>query len=72
LKHELSQWEFKQNGKIPGIGHTNDDTEDTTFDIVAISPNKKYFAIEVSFRFTTNGTIEPKAREAKKTSKFTS
>ena len=72
LKHELSQWEFKRNGKIPGIGHTNDDTEETTFDIVAISPNKKYFAIEVSFRFTTNGTIEPKAREAKKTSKFTS
>ena len=65
LKHELSQWEFKQNGKIPGIGHTNDDSEETTFDIVAVSPNKKYFAIEVSFQFTTNGTIERKAREAK-------
>ncbi len=65
LKHELSEWKFKQNGKIPGVGHTDDKSEETTFDIVAISPNKKYFAIEVSFQFTTNGTIERKAREAK-------
>jgi hypothetical protein len=65
LKHELPEWKFKQNGKIPGIGHTDDKSEETTFDIVAISPNRKYFAIEVSFQFTTNGTIERKAREAK-------
>ena len=45
----MSQREFKQNGKIPGTGHTNDKTEEKTFYIVAISPNKRYFAIEVSF-----------------------
>ena len=65
LKDELPLWTFKQNGKIPGIGHTDDKREETTFDIVAIAPSNKYFAIEVSFQFTTNGTIERKAREAK-------
>ncbi len=64
LRQELSTWNFKSNGKIPGISHTDDEGE-TTFDIVACSPNNQYFAIEVSFQFTTNGTIERKARESK-------
>jgi hypothetical protein len=34
------------------------------FDIIAISPNKKYCAIEVSFQVTTNSTIERKAGQA--------
>ncbi|NJR48256.1 MAG: hypothetical protein HC780_00605 [Leptolyngbyaceae cyanobacterium CSU_1_3] len=64
LKRELSGWTLKRNGKVTGISHT-DDGRETSFDIVAKSPNSKYFAIEISFQFTTNGTIERKAREAK-------
>lgn len=64
LKRELPNWILKRNGKIPGISHTNDG-RGTSFDIVALSPNGKYFAIEVSFQFTSNGTIERKCREAK-------
>ena len=66
LKHELSQWEFKRNGKIPGIGHTNDDTEDTTFDIVAISPNKKYFAIDSVFDLQPREQLNLKHTRQKK------
>jgi hypothetical protein len=64
LKGELQGWTLKRNGKIPGVSHT-DDERGTSFDIVALSPSGKYFAIEVSFQVTTNGTIERKAREAK-------
>lgn len=64
LRRELPDWTLKRGGKIPGISHT-DDERGTSFDIVASSPNGKYFAIEISFQFTTNGTIERKAREAR-------
>lgn len=64
LKRELPNWTLKRGGKIPGVSHTDDERE-TSFDIVALSPEGKYFAIEISFQFTTNGTIERKAREAK-------
>lgn len=64
LRRELQDWNLKRNGKIPEISHTDDERE-TSFDIVVTSPSGKYFAIEVSFQFTTNGTIERKAREAK-------
>ncbi|MFM6191712.1 hypothetical protein [Planktothrix sp.] len=39
--------------------------EGTTFDIVVCTPTHKFFGIEVSFQYTTNSTIERKAREAK-------
>ncbi|HZP84538.1 MAG TPA: hypothetical protein VFB21_23085 [Chthonomonadaceae bacterium] len=62
LREELPQWRI-QSGKIPGISHNAGKTE-TSFDIVAVSPNDLYFGIEVSFQFTTNSVIERKAREA--------
>lgn len=64
LRRELQGWVLRRNGKIPGISHT-DDGRETSFDIVATSPKGRHFAIEISFQFTTNGTIERKAREAK-------
>lgn len=57
-------WTFHRNGTIPGISQTGDQRE-TKFDIVAISPAKRYFAIEVSFQVTTNSTIERKSGQAK-------
>lgn len=64
LKVKLSKkWCFQRNGRLPGVSHTGGKTE-TTFDIVAMSPNKKYFGIEVSFQFTTNSVIERKAGQA--------
>lgn len=62
LTEELGNWSIK-SGHVPGISHNDGDTE-TTFDIVAKSPNGKYFAIEVSFQFTTNSVIERKAGQA--------
>jgi hypothetical protein len=63
LKTKLLKWSFQRNGRLPGVSHTGGKTE-TTFDIVAISPNEKYFGIEVSFQFTTNSVIERKAGQA--------
>jgi hypothetical protein len=34
------------------------------FDVVAESPTKKYFAIEISYQVTTNSVIERKAGQA--------
>lgn len=64
LKQNLPEWRFERNGTLPGVSHTGGKTE-TTFDIVAISPNQKYFGIEVSFQFTTNSVIERKAGQAR-------
>lgn len=56
--------ELQSNGNIPGITHSNEQTNrPTTFDIV-ISKGNKYVAIEVSFQVTTNNTIERKAGQA--------
>jgi hypothetical protein len=63
LKERLPGWQFRKNGKIPGISHTKGETE-MTFDVVAKSPAGKYFAIEVSFQYTTNSVIERKAGQA--------
>lgn len=62
LQSELPDWEIK-SGHVPGISHDAGHTE-TAFDIVAKSPNNKYFAIEVSFQETTNSPIERKAGQA--------
>jgi hypothetical protein len=64
LRQKLPGWQFKRNGRIPGISHTEGKTE-TTFDIVGESPEGKYFALEVSFQYTTNSVIERKAGQAK-------
>lgn len=63
LGRKIPEWQFVRNGKLPSVSHTGGDTE-TTFDVVAISPNKKYFGIEVSFQFTTNSVIERKSGQA--------
>lgn len=63
LKILLPGWEFTRNGALPQVSHTGGDTE-TTFDVVAVSPTKKYFGIEVSFQFTTNSVIERKSGQA--------
>ena len=62
LSGELPGWSLK-TGHIPGISHDDGVTE-TTFDIVAESPKSIYFAVEVSFQFTTNSVIERKAGQA--------
>jgi hypothetical protein len=69
LKQALPDWTLRRNGKIAGISHT-DDGRETSFDIVGLSPSGRYFAVEISFQFTTNGTIERKAREAKDRSRL--
>ena len=63
LRENLPEWRFKRNGRLPGVSHTGGETE-TTFDVVATSPNGKHFGIEVSFQFTTNSVIERKAGQA--------
>jgi hypothetical protein len=63
LKMLLPAWSFIRNGTLPNVSHTGGDTE-TTFDVVAVSPAKKCFGIEVSFQFTTNSVIERKAGQA--------
>lgn len=68
LRDELPQWNIKP-GRIPGISHDDNRTE-TKFDVVAKSPNDKYFAIEISFQFTTNSTIERKAGQAQSRAKL--
>ena len=55
LKQELPKFNIQQGGKI----------ENTTFDIVVVSPTEKYFGIEVSFQFTTNETLKVKHRKQK-------
>lgn len=62
LQNELPDWKIQTKSSLPGVTHTKDGQE-TTFDIVAVSPKKHYFA-EVSFQVTTNSVIERKAREA--------
>jgi hypothetical protein len=63
LKHKLPGWQFLRNGGLPGVSHTGGKTE-TTFDVVAVSPDRKYFGVEVSFQVTTNSVIERKAGQA--------
>lgn len=56
--------EFHSNGNIPGITHTDEQTNrPTSFDIV-IAKNGRYVAIEVSFQVTTNSVIERKAGQS--------
>ncbi|RMG26832.1 MAG: restriction endonuclease [Methanobacteriota archaeon] len=61
---QIEGTEFRPNGSIPGITHTDEQTNrPTTFDIV-VSKGRKYVAIEVSFQVTTNSVIERKAGQA--------
>jgi hypothetical protein len=62
LKAILPNWDFSKT-TISGISQTGGRT-DMPFDIVAESPSGHYCAIEVSFQFTTNSTIERKAGQA--------
>ena len=61
LRNELKNWDIS-NKSIPGI--SQNERTNIKFDIVAISPNNKYCAIEVSFQVTTNSVIERKAGQA--------
>jgi hypothetical protein len=63
LKAELPKWKVTRNGRIRGISQNEGDT-DMNFDVVAESPSKKYFAIEISYQVTTNSVIERKAGQA--------
>jgi hypothetical protein len=55
---------FYSNGKIPGITHTDEQTNRlTSFDIV-VHKEGRYVAIEVSFQVTTNSVIERKAGQS--------
>jgi hypothetical protein len=63
LQALLPNWDFSKK-TIPSVSQTGGRT-DTAFDMVAESPGGKFCAIEVSFQFTTNSTIERKAGQAK-------
>jgi hypothetical protein len=63
LKSALPKWKITRNGRIRGISQNEGDT-DMNFDVVAESPNKKFFAIEISYQVTTNSVIERKAGQA--------
>jgi len=63
LQGLLPDWGFSRKS-IPDISQTGGRTE-IAFDMVAASPTGQYCAIEVSFQFTTNSTIERKAGQAK-------
>lgn len=63
LVNKLPTWDFSLK-HILGISQ-NDGRTPVGFDIVAISPNLKYCAIEVSFQVTTNSTIERKSGQAR-------
>ncbi|QTA90705.1 hypothetical protein [Desulfonema magnum] len=55
---------ISSNAVIPGVTHTDEQTNClTSFDIV-VSKNSRYVAIEVSFQVTTNSVIERKAGQA--------
>lgn len=56
---------IKTNGHVPGVTHTDEETNRlTNFDIVA-SKGDKHVAIEVSFQVTTNSVIERKSGQAR-------
>jgi hypothetical protein len=63
LQAFLPNWDFSKK-TIPQVSQTGGRT-DTAFDMIAESPSGKFCAIEVSFQFTTNSTIERKAGQAK-------
>jgi hypothetical protein len=61
---EIENIELRSNGRIPGITHTDEQTNrPTSFDIV-VSKNGRYVAVEVSFQVTTNSVIERKAGQS--------
>jgi hypothetical protein len=62
LQSILPQWDFSKK-TIRGISQTGGRTN-MPFDMVAESPKGRQCAIEVSFQFTTNSTIERKAGQA--------
>lgn len=62
---EFSDLTFNLNGSVPGVTHTDENTNrPTSFDLVVTYRNK-YVAVEVSFQVTTNSVIERKAGQAK-------
>jgi hypothetical protein len=63
LQSLLPDWDFSKK-TLPGISQTGGRT-DIAFDLVAQSPNARFCAIEISFQFTTNSTIERKAGQAR-------
>ena len=65
LKNRLNGWSINRNATLPNVGHKGDGSE-TNFDVVAVSPNDRWFGIEVSFQVTTNSVVERKSREAQK------
>jgi len=61
---EIENIELRSKGRIPGITHTDEQTNrPTSFDIV-VSKNGRYVAVEVSFQVTTNSVIERKAGQS--------
>jgi hypothetical protein len=66
LEQHLKSSHIKiKSGHVPGITHTDEQTDRlTTFDLV-VSKGDKHVAIEVGFQVTTNSVIERKAGQAK-------
>ncbi|MCS7209367.1 MAG: hypothetical protein NZ874_07330 [Fimbriimonadales bacterium] len=63
LQQRLGEGSDFSQQRIPDVSQTHDGRE-ITFDIVAVSPEGRYCAIEVSFQVTTNSVIERKAGQA--------
>ena len=68
LQAMLPRWDFSKK-TITGVSQTGGRTN-MPFDMVAEAPNGKRCAIEVSFQFTTNSTIERKAGQAQSRQKL--
>ena len=61
----LNNISILSGGRLPGVTHTDSDTERmTSFDLV-VTDSSKYAAIEISFQVTTNSTIERKSGQAR-------
>lgn len=60
----IAEIEIRPNSTIPGVTHTDRQTNrPTTFDIV-VSKESRYVAVEISFQVTTNSVIERKAGQS--------
>lgn len=65
-KHlDISNVKVKTTGRLPGVTHTDTETDrNTSFDLV-VTNDVHYVAIEVSFQVTTNSVIERKSSQAR-------
>lgn len=69
LKKLLPKWRIVKNSTLPNVSHTGGKTG-TRFDVVARSPNNRYFGIQVTFQVTANSPIQLMAVQAEARAKM--